>query len=570
MSSCGNLAGDVIIASSVFYDKERCGIGVALISRVSRGSIVSNWRRKMKVSRAAEMRNLDSRATSDFGISEELLMENAGEAAYFVILKEFGVKGKKFVIFCGAGNNGGDGFVIARKIHSTGGEVQVFLLGDGSNLKGAAKKNLDIISTMPIEVSALKSVEQAKEAISACDAIVDAMLGTGLSREVGGICRDVIQLINKSEKKVFSIDIPSGVNGDTGQVMGSAVRSDYTITYGLPKIGNMLYPGFDLCGKLYVSHISFPPSLYNAESIKVEVNELVELPQREKDTYKGSYGKALFIAGSSNYLGAPYFSALSFLKAGGGLSYLATPESIAPFLASKGGEIVLIPQKETDSGSLALGNREELVEFSRRVDMVVIGPGVSLNEETQALVRELVKEIEVPLLIDGDGITAIASEAGIIKERKAETILTPHSGEMSRLANMEVDEVNRDKINVLQKTASALNAIIVFKGAHSLIGYPDERVYINTSGNPGMATAGSGDALTGAVAAMHGLGLPLREAVRMGVFMHGLSGDLAACEKGEDGITAQDILDYLPQAVMYYRQDFEELSQNFYGSIYTV
>ena len=524
----------------------------------------------MKVSRAAEMRNLDSRATSDFGISEELLMENAGEAAYFVILKEFGVKGKKFVIFCGAGNNGGDGFVIARKIHSTGGEVQVFLLGDGSNLKGAAKKNLDIISTMPIEVSALKSVEQAKEAISACDAIVDAMLGTGLSREVGGICRDVIQLINKSEKKVFSIDIPSGVNGDTGQVMGSAVRSDYTITYGLPKIGNMLYPGFDLCGKLYVSHISFPPSLYNAESIKVEVNELVELPQREKDTYKGSYGKALFIAGSSNYLGAPYFSALSFLKAGGGLSYLATPESIAPFLASKGGEIVLIPQKETDSGSLALGNREELVEFSRRVDMVVIGPGVSLNEETQALVRELVKEIEVPLLIDGDGITAIASEAGIIKERKAETILTPHSGEMSRLANMEVDEVNRDKINVLQKTASALNAIIVFKGAHSLIGYPDERVYINTSGNPGMATAGSGDALTGAVAAMHGLGLPLREAVRMGVFMHGLSGDLAACEKGEDGIIAQDILDYLPQAVMYYRQDFEELSQNFYGSIYTV
>jgi len=352
--------------------------------------------------------------------------------------------------------------------------------------------------------------------------------------------------------------------------MGSAVRSDYTITYGLLKIGNMLYPGFDLCGKLYLSHISFPPSLYNTESIKVEVNELVELPQRDRDTYKGSYGKALFIAGSSNYLGAPYFSALSFLKAGGGLSYLATPESIAPFLASKGGEIVLIPQKETDSGSLALGNREELVEFSRRVDMVVIGPGVSLNEETQALVRELVKEIEVPLLIDGDGITAIASEAGIIKERKAETILTPHSGEMSRLANMEVDEVNRDKINVLQKTASALNAIIVFKGAHSLIGYPDERVYINTSGNPGMATAGSGDALTGAVAAMHGLGLPLREAVRMGVFMLGLSGDLAACEKGEDGITAQDILDYLPQAVMYYRQDFEELSQNFYGSIYTV
>jgi len=332
----------------------------------------------------------------------------------------------------------------------------------------------------------------------------------------------------------------------------------------------MLYPGFDLCGKLYVSHISFPPALYNTESIKVEINDLVELPERGEDTYKGSYGKVLFIAGSSNYLGAPYFSALSFLKGGGGLSYLATPKSMAPFLASKGAEIVFIPQKETDSGSLALENKEELLRLSRRVSMVIIGPGVSLDDETQALVRELVKEIEVPLLIDGDGITAIASDLGIIKKRKVETILTPHSGEMSRLAKMKVEEVNRDKVSVLQKTARDLNAIIVFKGAHSLIGYPDERVYINTSGNPGMATAGSGDVLTGAIAAMYGLGLPLGEAVRTGVFMHGFSGDVAACDKGEDGITAQDILDYLPHAVSYYRQNLKELSGNFYESIYTV
>jgi len=524
----------------------------------------------MKVSRVAEMRNLDSRATSDFGISQEMLMEKAGEAAYSVILKEFGAKDRKFVIFCGAGNNGGDGCVVARKIHSDGGKVKVFLLGDSSKLDGAAKKNFGIISEMPIDVFALKSIEQAKEAISNCDAIVDGIFGTGLSREAGGIYRDVIQLINESGKKVFSIDIPSGVNGDTGQVMGVAVKSDYTVTYGLPKIGNMLYPGFDLCGRLYVSHISFPPSLYNTESIKVEINDLVELPQRGEDTYKGSYGRVLFIAGSPSYMGAPYFSALSFLKAGGGLSYLATPKSIAPFLASKGPEIVSIPQQETDSGSLAMENREELLELSQRVSMVVIGPGVSLNDETQELVRELIKSIEAPVLIDGDGITAIASDLGIIKKRKAGTILTPHSGEMARLANLGVDEVNRDKVSMLQKTARDLNAIIVFKGAHSLIGYPDERVYINTSGNPGMATAGSGDVLTGAIAAMYGLGLPLGEVVRMGVFMHGFSGDMAACEKGEDGITAQDILDCLPYAVKYYRQNFKELSENFYESIYTV
>ena len=524
----------------------------------------------MKVSRVAEMRDLDYRATDDFGITQELLMENAGEAAYFVILTELGVKGKKFVIFCGAGNNGGDGFVVARKIHSTGGEVQVCFLGERDKLEGSAKENLDIISRIPVEVDDIESGEQAKEAISGGDVIIDAIFGTGLSREVAGIYRDVIRLINRSQKKVVSIDIPSGINGDTGQVMGEAVRSDYTVTYGLPKFGNMLYPGFEYCGKLYVSHISFPPSLYNMDSLKVRINEPVELPPRDKDTHKGSCGKALFIAGSSGYLGAPYFSALSFLKAGGGLSYLATPRSISPFLASKGSEIVFIPQKETGSGSLSLESKEELLELSRGVNIVVMGPGLSLNEETQELVRELARRIETPLLIDGDGITAIAGEVKLIKQRKAETILTPHSGEMSRITGMETGKVNEDKINVLQRTARELGAIIVLKGAHSLTGYPDETVYINPSGNPGMATAGSGDALTGAIAAMYGLGLPLQDAVRTGVFMHGLSGDLAAREKGEDGITAQDILDYLPRAVKDYRQNFKGLSENLYGSVYTV
>lgn len=524
----------------------------------------------MKVSRVAEMRDLDQRAVNEFGITQEMLMENAGEAAYFVILRELGVRGKNFVIFCGVGNNGGDGFVVARKLHSTGGKAKVFLLGERDRLEGAARKNFDIISKMPIEVCSVESIEQMRQAIFDCDAIVDGIFGTGLSREATGIFKDAIQLINESQKKVFSIDIPSGVNGDTGQVMGSAVKSNYTITCGLPKIGNMLYPGFDLCGKLYVSHISFPPSLYNTERMKVQTNDLVALPKRDKDTHKGSYGRVLFIAGSSNYLGAPYFSALSFLKAGGGLSYLATPKSISPFLASRGSEIIFAPQKETSSGSLALESGEELLKLSKSVNMVIMGPGLSLNEETQELVRELTKRIETPLLIDGDGITAIAQDIELIAQRKAETIFTPHSGEMSRLAKMEVSQVNEDKISVVQKMARELNAIIALKGAHSLIGYPDGMLYINTSGNPGMATAGSGDALTGAIAAMYGLGLSLGDAVRMGVFIHGLSGDLAAGEKGEDGITAQDILDHLPHAVRYYRQNFSELSENFYGSIYTV
>ena len=524
----------------------------------------------MKVARVAEMRALDRRAVEEFGIPPEILMENAGHSAYSVIARELGVKGKCFVIFCGTGNNGGDGFVLGRKIHSAGGHVTVFLLGRREDLKGPAKSNFDIISKTPIEIHPAESPETTKDAIYRSDAVVDAILGTGLTREVEGSYRAVIRSINEGGKKVFSIDIPSGVNGDTGEVMGIGVRADYTITYGLPKIGNLLYPGNDLCGKLYVSHISFPPSLYNADSIKVEISEPLELPKRNKNTHKGSYGKALFIAGSPKYLGAPYFSALSFLKAGGGLSYLAAPKAMTPFLANKGSEVVFIPQQETESGSIALENRDELLDFSQNVSMVVVGPGLSLNDETQELVRELAKNTKRPLLIDGDGITAVAADLDAIRKRKAETVLTPHSGEMARIARTEIAEIERGKIDILPRAAKDLNATIVLKGPHSLVGYPDGRVSINTSGNPGMATAGSGDVLTGTIAAMHGLGLSVPDAVRTGVFIHGLSGDLAARDRGQDGITAQDILDYLPYALKHYRENIASISQNLYGSVYVI
>lgn len=379
---------------------------------------------------------------------------------------------------------------------------------------------------------------------------------------MGGTYKDVIQLINESGKRVFSIDIPSGINGNTGKIMGVAIKSDYTTTYGLPKLGTILYPGYDRCGKLYVSHISFPPSIY--DSIKVETNDPIKLPERDKDAHKGDFGEVLFIAGASSYFGAPYFSALSFLKAGGGYSRLAAPLSVTPFIASKGSEIVFIPQKETSAGSISLENKDSLLELSEKMDMVILGPGLSLNEETQQLARELAKEIKKPLLIDGDGITAISKDIEIIKQRRTETILTPHLGEMSRIAKLNIKDIDENKTEVLQKTCKDLNAIIVLKGAHSLIGYPDERVFINMSGNCGMATAGSGDVLTGTIAAMFGLGLSISDAVRMGVFMHGFSGDLAAMDKGEDGITAQDILDYLSNAVKYYRESFDELFKESY------
>ncbi|MCK4646520.1 MAG: NAD(P)H-hydrate dehydratase [Candidatus Aminicenantes bacterium] len=524
----------------------------------------------MKVSRVEEIRNLDKSAIEEFGITQEFLMENAGEAAYFVVLKEFGVKDKKFVLFCGVGNNGGDGLVVARKIHSTGGKALVYILGDKRKYKGSAKRNFEIVSKLPIEIRQIESMQSLKEEVSHCDAVVDAIFGTGLTRNVNGKDKDVIQIINKAGKRVFSIDIPSGINGNTGQIMGSAVKADYTITYGLPKIGNVLYPGYENCGKLYVTHISFPPSLYNKDSLKIEINMPVVLLEREKSAHKGDFGDVLFIAGASSYFGAPYFSALSFLKAGGGYSRLASPSSITPFIASKGSEIVFVPQKETIAGSIALENKDRLLELSDQVDMVVMGLGLSLNGETQELVRQLTKEIKKPLLVDGDGITAISENIEIVKERQNSTVLTPHLGEMSRIVNLSVSNIDENKIDILQREAKKLNSIIVLKGAHSLIGYPNGKVSINMSGNSGMATAGSGDVLTGTIAAMFGLGMSLEDAVRTGVFIHGLSGDVAAVDKGEDGITAQDILEYLPLTVKQYRKEFNEVVKDFYKSIYIV
>ncbi len=518
----------------------------------------------MKVSTVAEMRELDRTAIEKYGIPDALLMENAGLSAYFVLLQQTGVKGKRFVVFCGGGNNGGDGLVVARKLHSNGGEVKVFLLSKPEKFKGSAKANFEIVSGLPLEMQRVESLEAVKSDVFHSDVIVDAIFGTGLTREVGGLYREIIELINRSGKTVLSVDIPSGVHGDTGQVMGAAVRADYTVTFGLPKIGNLLYPGYELGGKLYVTHISFPPELYTADTLKIAINHPPILPPRNAAGHKKTFGEALFVAGAAAYYGAPYFAALSFMKAGGGYARLAAPQSVTRVIAAKGSEIVFVPQQETAAGSIALANKAALLALAQKMRMVVIGPGVSLDGETQQLARQLTAEIERPLLLDGDGITALSKDLDLIRRRKAETILTPHLGEMSRLTGLSAAEIAADSVSVLRRATADLKAIIVLKGAHSLIGYPDGRVFINMSGNSGMASAGSGDVLSGTIAAMFGLGLSPGKAARLGVFVHGLSGDLAANDKGEDGITAQDILDYLPLAMKTLRAGLPETLQDRY------
>lgn len=519
----------------------------------------------MRISTVEQMHALDKRAIEKYGIEEKLLMENAGHAVYFIISKILqDIKGKKFVVFAGPGNNGGDALVVARKLHSNGAQVKVYLMSSPDKYHGAARMNYDIAKRIGIEMEEFSGADAiVRLDVERADAVVDGILGTGISREVAGKYREAIELINQSAKLVFSVDIPSGINGNTGRIMGAAVKANYTVTFGLPKIGNILYPGFAHCGKLYVSHISFPPENYDDEEINILTNDPVPIPPRREDGHKGSFGDVLFLAGAKKYFGAPFFSAMSFLKAGGGYARLATAGSVVPFIGSEGREIVYYPLEETEEGTIAYTSREEILKISEMVDMVVIGPGTTLHERTQRLITDLIARIDKPLLVDGDGLTALASKVEVLEDRKEPVVLTPHPGEMARLVKMSVKDVLDNSIEIARDFAMSHGVIIALKGAHTRIAMPDGRVYVNLTGNSGMATAGSGDVLTGTIAAMFGLGLNLEEAVRMGVFVHGLAGDIAAEKIGKDGMTARDIMNALPEAMQRVRNNLEELQKRY-------
>ena len=526
----------------------------------------------MKVATVAQMRNLDKTAISKYGISGPILMENAGEAAYYLITDELDdVAGLDFVVLCGGGHNGGDGLVVARKLHSMGARIQLFLLGRPEKFDDTVRPFYEMAVKIGIPIVMVHN-EDALPAVAAAladaDVVIDALFGTGLSREVGGRYARIIELINQSPAMIVSIDIPSGVHGDTGQVMGVAVQADATITFGLPKPGNLIYPGYELGGDLTVTHISFPPQLYEQDALHVALSPFPSMPERRGDAHKGSVGKAMFVAGASRYLGAPYFAAMAFLRAGGGLAYLATPESVAPFIANKGSEIVLMPRQATPEGSLALANLDDLLADSTEMAMVCLGSGVSLQPETQKLVRELALQLPAPLLIDGDGLTAIAGHPDITLHRNAPTILTPHPGEMARLLGVSVRDVQGNRLESALRAAGEWGATVVLKGAHTIIAHPDGRAYFNLSGNPGMATAGSGDVLTGVIAGMFAaMHFDFEAAARMGAFIHGLAGDLAADELGEEGVIAGDILARVPDAIRFYREHREIIARTNYGKV---
>lgn len=459
---------------------------------------------------------------------------------------------------CGKGNNGGDGYVIARHLANRGCDVRVFLLAKKSSVRGDARVNLDALLGMAAlrgsgvrfaEALSAKALSDGREGVI----IVDAILGTGFAGEVKGILRDAIEWINRQGSFVAAVDIPSGVDASTGEVEGAAVRAHLTVTMGLAKIGHYVGEGADRSGEVRIVDISIPPALVRPGKnpvFRVQGGDVTRLlPARPRTAHKYSVGKVLVIAGSRNFTGAPLMTAQAALRSGAGAVVLAIPKSIHTALARRLTEVIIVPLEETAGGALGTAAAPALLERAAWADAIAIGPGLSRDRETMALVRLLVGAVKKPLIVDADALSALAGETGRLKKRKSDTILTPHAGEFGPLAGMTAAEAEKRRVSAARGKAKEWGSIVVLKGAPTVTADPDGTVYVNSTGNPGMATIGSGDVLTGMIAGLRAQGVEGAGAAWAGVFLHGLAGDLASARHGERSMLATDILEAVPQAM---------------------
>jgi len=507
----------------------------------------------MKVVSALQMKNLDRRAIEEFGIPGIVLMENAGRATIEAIDKYFPVMSmRKIIIIAGSGNNGGDGFVIGRHLINRGVDVETFLLGHKTKVKGDAKVNLDLYQKLgPVqELHHQEDFMKFQNHIDQAGLIIDALLGTGANSEVIGVLRDSIEYINSLPTPVVSIDIPSGVDASTGKILGAALYADLTVTFGLPKIGLLIHPGIDRVGILEVADISIPSYLVQEENIQVELLEGQELfallRQRDRNTHKGNYGHALIIAGSVGKTGAAALSSEAALKMGAGLITLGIPVSLNPIMEVKLTEVMTEPLAETDSQTIGKESLPRIKKLIEDKKVLALGPGISTHPETIAVVHHIIRNSRIPLVIDADGINALGEKSSVLLKAQCPIVLTPHPGEMARLTGISIKEVQDDRIGVAKKFAHEYGVVLVLKGARTIIAEPMGNIYINSTGNPGMATGGTGDVLTGMIAGLVAQGYTISEASRIGVFLHGYIADRITAQTGEVGLAATDIISRIP------------------------
>lgn len=511
----------------------------------------------IRVATASEMQELDRRAAAECGIPSLLLMENAGAETVREMLAAFPEAARsRVLVLCGRGNNGGDGFVIARRLLGRGVSVCTMLLARREDVRGDARINLDILGKLgaaPVELGARGDLSAVQDAIGSTDLVVDALLGTGAQGPARGLVADAIECVNQCGRRVISVDIPSGLGADQPDPPGPAIRASLTVTFALPKRSLVLFPAAAHAGAVRVVDIGIPRSLWADVPMDVGLLEAEDVapafPVRAATMHKGSFGHVLVIAGSVGKTGAATLAALGALRVGAGLVTLAVPTSLHDILETKLTETMTVPVPETEARTIAHEALDVLLGLAQGKDAVAIGPGLGTHPSTQVLVRELVTRLPVPLVVDADGINALAGAADCLRRAAGPRVLTPHPGECSRWLGLPTDAVLRERIPLVQKTMADFRLTLVLKMARTLVGHPAGGVAIVPTGNPGMGTGGTGDVLTGLIAGMIARGVEPLLAARAAAYIHGLAGDLAAERLGQEAMLAGDLLERVPEAI---------------------
>jgi NAD(P)H-hydrate epimerase len=503
---------------------------------------------------AEEMRTLDRDTIEEVGVPGVVLMENAGRGAVCVLSQTFpDLESRRIAVISGTGNNGGDGFVIARGLIQRGVTVDVYLAGGRDQVSGDAKLSLEILHKLGVsihEVGTESGCMPIEIPWASYTLIIDALLGTGLHSEVRGLYKELIEAINRTDAPVMDVDIPSGLCSDRGLPLGVAVEAQVTATFGLPKIGQFLYPGRTHCGELWVIDIGIPHQIVEKRSIHCTVVTPEDLkraiPPRSREAHKGGFGHLLVIAGSAGKTGAGALASEAALRVGAGLVTLGLPQSLNLAMEARLTEVMTLSLPETPHQSLSKEAAGEIMSALDGKTCVALGPGVSTLGDTPELVRELVQRVPLPMVIDADGLNALCGHLKVLKEVSAPRILTPHPGEMGRLLNRGVQEIQRDRIGSALDLARKTGAYVLLKGAGTVVANPQGEVGLIATGNPAMASAGMGDILTGVVAGLLCQRMAPFEAMKLGAYLHGWVADHWAGDFGERGLVAKDLLTRIP------------------------
>ncbi len=515
----------------------------------------------MKVVDAETMQSMDRISIQEKEIPGLALMERAGTGVTDHLCDYFpDTLRSRVAIIAGKGNNGGDGYVVARQLRERGGRATVFLLGKSEDIRGDAKENLDRWKAMEgtiVEIPDLETFKVNQQASGEHDIILDGIFGTGLNSEVRGFYRTIIDFLNGLGKSIVAIDIPSGLNASSGKILGTVIKADLTVTFALPKLGCVLFPGAEYVGKLEVVDIGIPDEVVDQHDVRdfiLEARDILQFfPDRNSESHKGDFGHLLIIAGSVGKVGAAALVGHAALRAGCGLVTVAVPRSA--YSALPGNmlpELMVEPLPDTPEGTFAEEARESIKQLMEGKTALAVGPGISTHPETIALIKWLVSSSPLPMVIDADGLNCLANDLPVLKNTKAPVILTPHPGEMARLSGNTTSTVQEDRREAARRFAMEWGLYLVLKGARTLVAEPGGTVHINPTGNPGMASAGMGDSLTGIIGgllAQQKHHTPLSASIS-GVFLHGMAGDLAASDLGPVGIIASDLTERLPRAIL--------------------